>query len=98
MLMVEIPEDVKLFLSELEKRGKMPGKLAVERPTGTYDFWKFEEGEWKYEGEWLAEDVFREPDIVVCGKMTCSLFLKKVMDLVYDREERRVHEPEEAAP
>jgi len=38
---------------------------------------------------------FREPDKMVCHKLTYSLFLRRSLELIYDREERKVHEPEE---
>jgi hypothetical protein len=100
---MEIPKDVELFLKDLESRRITVRQLAIERtplPNDTYDVWECErvrdwKCDWKYLGVRSADDAYREPDKVVCHKLTCNLFLRRSLELIYDREERKVHEPEE---
>jgi hypothetical protein len=100
---MEIPKDVELFLKDLESRRITVRQLAIERtpmPDDTYDVWECErvrdwKCDWKYLGVRSADDAYREPDKVVCHKLTCNLFLRRSLELIYDREERKVHEPEE---
>lgn len=102
MNVLEIPEDVIPFLQELERRGIVAKLLAIERtpmPEDTYDVWicrlRGRKCEWEYSGVWDSDPVYAEPDLVVCGKLTCTLFKEDVLDLAYDREKRKVHEPVE---
>ena len=92
--MNELPKDVKRFLNELRRRGIKPDLVAVERtppPDETYHVYRDD----KYEGIRSADDVFRERNFVVCGKLTCTAFIDDVIELVLDRIKGRVMEPEE---
>jgi hypothetical protein len=101
-LVLEIPEDVRPFLQELERRGIAVTQLAVERtpmPEDTYHVWRCRRGdrgcEWEYIGVRAPDVVYAESDHVVCGRLTCTLFREDVLDLAYDRQTRRIHEPTE---
>jgi hypothetical protein len=92
----EIPEDVREFIRECERRGYSPRLVAVEKrgkwPNEIYDVWVREGGGWKYAGEWPAEEVHRESNAIVCGRLTCILFVRG-MDLAWSRESRVATEP-----
>jgi len=91
---MSLPEDVERFVEELLKRGLKPSIVAVERtppPDETYDVF---EGK-RYVGVRSADDVFREKSFVVCGKLTCAMFVDDVIKYVLDRVKDRVVEPEE---
>jgi len=91
---LSLPEDVKRFLEELKRRGIKPEIVAIERtppPDETYHVFKDQ----KYEGVRSADDVFREKNFVVCGKLTCAAFVDEVIKLVLDRLKDRIATPEE---
>jgi hypothetical protein len=97
--MAEVPEDVREFLKELERRRLEFTSVAVERtpmPHDTYDVWvRRREGVYEYVGLRPADEVYKEKDHVVCGKLTCTLFQRDVIRLAFSRETRKVHEPVE---
>jgi len=91
---LEIPSDVKRFVDEVKRRGFRPEIVAVERtpaPDETYYVYKDE----RYIGVRSADDVFRERNFVVCGRLTCACFQDDVIRLVLDRIKDVVMEPEE---
>ena len=91
---MELPSDVKRFLDEVKRRGFKPEIVAIERtpaPDETYHVYKDE----TYIGVRSADDVFREKNFVVCGKLTCSAFYEDVIRLVLDRIKGEIMEPEE---
>ncbi|MEM4976423.1 MAG: hypothetical protein QXT64_03755 [Desulfurococcaceae archaeon] len=88
---VEIPDDVKELLKELERRGVKPSLVAVERTPETYDTWR----DGKYVGVLPSDEVYKERNLVVCGKLTCACFLDDVLRYAWQREEKKLHEPEE---
>ena len=96
--MVELPEDVKFFVEEVEKRGFKPRKVAVEDVVGLYLVWEPEEREgrrvWKYVGPQTSHEVMKEPTMIACGRYTCALFVDDEIRLAYERDVRRVHERE----
>jgi hypothetical protein len=98
--MVELPDDVKFFVEEVEKRGFKPKKVAIEDVVGLYLVWEPEEKEgkrvWKYVGPQTSHEALKEPTMIACGKSTCVLFVDDEIRLAYERDVRRIHEPEEA--
>jgi len=88
---VEIPEDVKELLEELKRRGLKPSLVAVERAPTSYDAWR----DGKYIGVLPSDEVYKERDLVVCGKLTCACFVEDTIKYVWQREKRRLYEPEE---
>jgi hypothetical protein len=95
---VKVPEDVLQFLRELERRGIRIEQVSVERtpmPRDTYDVWEVKEGEYRYRGVLSGDEAYKPRTHVVCGRLTCSLFQDRVLTLAFDRELRKVYEPEE---
>lgn len=88
---MELPDDVKELLKELERRGLRPSLVAIERGPRAYDAWR----DGRYVGVLPPSEVYKEKNLVVCGKLTCSCFLGDLTQYVWERERRRLHEPEE---
>ncbi|MCD6484066.1 MAG: hypothetical protein J7L47_03030 [Candidatus Odinarchaeota archaeon] len=89
--MVEMPEDVKIFIKELKKRGKGVKIVAIEKsssPDEIYDVYI----EGKYVGVKSADEVFKEKRIVVCRKSICTAFIDNVMEYVFDRIKKTIIE------
>jgi len=89
-----IPTDVKKFLEEAKKRGLDVDMVAVMKsppPNEKYDVWV----DSNYVGEAGPDEVFGEEDVIICGKLTCTLFKKDTMKLLLDRLKNEILEPEE---
>ncbi|MEM4563409.1 MAG: hypothetical protein QXI55_05750 [Thermofilum sp.] len=91
VVFMDLPDDVKELLKELEKRRFKPSLVAVEKTLSTYHAWR----DGKYVGVLPSDDVYKERNSVVCGKLTCVCFMDDVLRYVWQREKRRLHEPEE---
>ncbi|MEM4977345.1 MAG: hypothetical protein QXT64_08485 [Desulfurococcaceae archaeon] len=89
---MELPEDVKELLEKLRKRGYEPSLIAVERTPDKYDVWRKVD---YYLGVLRADDVYKEKNLVVCGKLTCACFVGQVLKYAWDRRRREIYEPEE---